>query len=69
MDAQTSAIIFCFWLETPILGKFGQENQNCLLKLKFGTYANSNMQNLVVMFTFSIFDRNYPFWTNLVKKS
>ena len=23
----------------------------------------------MVMFTFSIFDRNYPFWTNLVQKN
>ena len=27
------------------------------------------MQNLVVMFTFSDFDRKYHFWVNLVQKS
>ena len=35
--------------------------------LKFGTYTNSNMQNSMVMFTFSAFDWKYPFWANLVQ--
>ena len=39
-------------METPFLGKFGQKNQICLRKLKFGTEANSNMQNLVVVLLF-----------------
>ena len=59
---------FCFWLEMPFLGKFGPKNQNCHFKLKFGTYTNSNMQNSIVMFTFSVFDWKYPFWANLVQK-
>ena len=42
------------------LGKFSPNNQNCKFKLKLGTYTNSNMQNSMVMFTFS-----YP---NLVRK-
>ena len=33
--------------EIPVLGKFRPKNQNCLLKLKFGTETNSNMQNLM----------------------
>ena len=46
----------------------GPKYQNCQFKLKFGTYANSNMQNSTVMFTFSVFDWKYPFWANLVQK-
>ena len=34
-------------------------------KVKFGTQTDSNMQDSMVMFTFSIFDRKYPFWANL----
>ena len=30
--------------------------------------SNLNVQNSVVMFTFSDFDRKYPFWVNLVQK-
>ena len=55
-------------LEIPFLGKFGPKNQNCQFKLKFGTKTNLNMQNLVVLFTFSVFDWKYPFWANLVQK-
>ena len=40
----------------------------CQFKLKFCTQTNSNMQNSMVMFTFSVFDRKYPFWTNLISK-
>ena len=34
----------------------GNKNQNCQLNMKFGTYTNSDMQNLMTLFTFSIFD-------------
>ena len=39
-------------------GKFGPENQNCQFKLKFGTKTNLNMQNSVVLFTFSFLTGN-----------
>ena len=55
-------------MEIPFLGKFGPKNQNCHFMLKFGTYTNLNMQNSMVMFTFSVFDREYLFWANLVQK-
>ena len=50
-----------FGLETPFLGKFGTKNQNCQFKLKFGTKTNSNMQNSMALFTFSVLDRKHPF--------
>ena len=28
---------WCFWPEIPFLGKFGPKNQNCQVKMKFGT--------------------------------
>ena len=60
--------IFSLRPETPFLDKFGPKNQNCLSKLRFGTQTNSNMQNSMVMFTFSVFYQKYPFWVNLVQK-
>ena len=52
----------------PFLGKLVPKYQDCQFKLKFGTETKSNMQNSMVMFTYSIFDRKYPFWVNLVQK-
>ena len=43
-------------------GKFSPKNQNCQFKLKLGTYTNSNMQNSMVLFTFSVLHGKYPFW-------
>ena len=60
--------IFSFRLETPFLGKYSQKNKNCQSRLKFGIHTNSNMQNSMVMFTFSVFDQKYPFCLNLVQK-
>ena len=48
----------CFRLEIPFLGKFGPKNKNCLFKLKFGTRTNSDMQNLLMMFTFQFMNGN-----------
>ena len=59
---------FPFYLGNSFLGKFGPKNQNCQFKLKFGTSTNSNMQNSVVVFTFSVLDQKQPFWVNLVQK-
>ena len=39
-----------------------------LVKLKFGTWTNSNMQNSMAIFVFSIFDRKCSLWANLVQK-
>ena len=50
------------------LRQFVPKNQNYQLKLKFGTYTNSNMQNSMVIFTFSAFDWAYTFSANLVQK-
>ena len=52
---------FSFRLEIPLMGKFRPENQNYLYKLKFRIEYNSNILNLMVMFTFSVLDRKYPF--------
>ena len=60
--------IFSFRPETPFLGKYSQKNKNCQSRLKFGIHTNSNMQNSMVMFTFSVFDQKYPFCLNLVQK-
>ena len=57
---QAQMLIFSFRLKTPFLGKFRPKNQNCQYTLKLGTPTNSNMQNSMVLFTFSAFDQT-PF--------
>ena len=49
------------------MGEFGPRNQNFQIKLKFGTYINSGIQNSMVVLT-SVLHRKYPFWANLVQK-
>ena len=66
---QSSDCLFCFQLEIPFLGKFGPKTQNYQFKLKFCTQTNSNMQNSMMMFTFSVFDWKYLFGQIWSKKS
>ena len=66
---QSLDCLFCFQLEIPFLGKFGPKTQNYQFKLKFCTQTNSNMQNSMVMFTFSVFDWKYLFGQIWSKKS
>ena len=72
MDACTSAIFsfstgnFRFIPETLFLGKFGPKYRNCQFKLKFGTQSNSNIQNSVVVLTFSVLARNHPFFLHFI---
>ena len=42
---------------------------NLSVKLKFGTFTNSNMQNSIVTFTFSVFDWNTLFSQTWSRKS
>ena len=60
--------LFCFRTEKTFWGKSSPKNQNFQFKLKFGTKTSLNMQNSMMMFTFSIFDHKYPSWANLVQK-
>ena len=54
--------------EILFTGKFGRKEQSFRFMLKCGTKINLNIQNSMVMFTFSSFGWEYPFWTNLVLK-
>ena len=49
---------FRFRPQIPFLAKFGPKHQNCRFILKCGARTNSNMQNSMVMFSFSAFDWN-----------
>ena len=66
---QRWCLFFLFLTGKTLFCKFGPKNQYCQFKLKFGSKTNSNMQNWMVMLTFSVFDRKHPFWVNLVEKS
>ena len=46
--------IFLFQIGTPLSDKFYCKSQNCQLKLKIDTKTNSNMQNSLAVFTFSV---------------
>ena len=55
--------------QKPFFGKSGQKKkQNCQFKWKFGTKANLNFRNSMMMFSFSVFDHEYLSWANLVQK-
>ena len=60
---------FYFQWEMPFFGKFGPKIQNCQFELKFGTSTNSNMENLMVVFIFSIFNQKYSFWVKFGPKN
>ena len=61
-NSMVVSILFVLdWKYIPFLGKLGPKNQNCQFKLKFGTYTNSNMQNSMVVFTFSVLDQKQSF--------
>ena len=54
------------------MGKFRPKTQYCQIELKFGPYTISNMQNLVVLFTFPVLDGKHDFgqiWTKKTKLS
>ena len=50
-----------FYRKYPFWANLVQKNQNFQFKPKFGTKNNSNLQNSVVVFTFSLLDRKHPF--------
>ena len=51
-----------------LLEKFGPNDQNCQFEVKFGSRLNLNMQNSMVVFTFSVLDQKNPFLANLAQK-
>ena len=52
-----------------LLGKLGPKKQNRQFKLEFGAANSLNMQNLMLAFTFPVFDWKYTFWVSLVQKN
>ena len=65
---QNSMVVFTFSFLTgitPFLAKLVQKNQNYNFKLKFVAETNSNMQNLIAVFTLFVLDWKYRYWTNL----
>ena len=54
-----SVFLFCFQLETPFLSKFGPKLKIISLSWNFVPRPISNMQNSMVMSTFSVFDWKY----------
>ena len=60
----------CFIIEITFFfcKYFGPKNQNCGCQLKFGTYTNSNILNLMVMRSFSVLNQKHCFRSNVVQK-
>ena len=54
--------LFMFWANLV------KKKQNCEFKLKFGAKTNSNLQNSIAVFNFSVLDFEYPFGGTLFQK-
>ena len=65
---RTQTATFLFQTRNTLFEQDSSKTQNCQFELKFGTQTNLNMQNSMVMFTFSVFYRKYFFWANFVSK-
>ena len=66
---QSLVCLLCFSLEKHFSGKFGPKTQNYQFKLKFCAQTNSNIQNSIVIITFSVFDWKYVFGQTWSKNS
>ena len=60
-------LLFLLWTKNTLFQQIWSKKSK-LFNMKLGIYTNSNMLNLLVMFTFSVLERKYPFWANLVQK-
>ena len=65
---QNSMGMFTFLVLMFLGHVFGPKIQNCLFKVNFYTYTNSNMPNSMVVFIASVLDWKYPFWVSLFQK-
>ena len=59
--------IFGFQLECSSFDKLARKSQYCFLKVKFGNKANWNIQNSMMIFTFSVLDQKCRFSTNFAQ--
>ena len=59
MDARDR--ITFFRPKISFLEKLGQQKKSCQFKLIFNTYTNSNMQNLMLIFNFSVLTKFQSF--------
>ena len=59
---------FMFQIGSTLFEQICSKNQNRQFKLKFGTSTNSNVQNSIMMFTFSVLGWEYLFRAYLVQK-
>ena len=67
---QISMVVFTLSLldrKQTFWANFAKKNKNCQFKLKFGTGANSNMQNSMVTLIFFVLYGKHPSWANLPK--
>ena len=60
--------LLLFSIRNTFLGQILYQNKNHLFKLNFGTKTYSNIQNWIVVFTFSTLGWQHPFRANLVQK-
>ena len=57
---------FLFYIGNTLFGQIWSKKSNCQFKLKFGTKTNPIIQNSMVVLTFSVLDRKYPFLLSLL---
>ena len=58
----------CFRPEIPLFGDFVSKNENCHIKLKFGTYTNVDIQSSMGMLTCFVVVQKHRSPENLVQK-
>ena len=63
-----SVSFYYFKPKVVFWGKFYPKHQKCQVKLIFDTKTKSNMQNSMVVFTFSVLGWKYHFWATLFQE-
>ena len=67
-EMYVDAHYLCFRPEIRLFGNFVSKNENCHIKLKFGSYTNMDIQNSMGMLTLSALVQKYGCSGNLVQK-
>ena len=57
--------LFLFSTGNILFGQIWSKKSKVSAQVEFGTWTNSNTQNSMVVFTFSVLDWKYFFWLNL----
>ena len=60
--------LICSFTGNRLFRRLSSKMKYCSFKVKPGTLTNSNMQNSIVKFIFSVLNWKYPFWEDLIQQ-